>query len=810
MKNVDELLSLLTLEEKVALVSGHNFMYTNSVPRLDIPSVRMSDGPHGLRVQNEGGDNGVSGSSPSTCFPTASCSANTFNPSLLEKMGKAMAEEAKFYNIDIILGPGANIKRNPLCGRNFEYFSEDPLLAGLMAASEIKGIQSNGVGTSLKHFAANNSERYRFMGNSVVDMRALREIYLKQFEIAVKSSKPETIMSAYNRLNGTFCSENKWLLSDVLRDEWKYDGLVMTDWGGNNDRVLGIKAMNDLEMPGDSSICRKWLLDAVNEGRLDIKDLDKCVRNVLNLVKKHENKNKVENVDWEKHNKISEEIALEGAVLLKNESVLPLKEDEELLVVGELFEKMRYQGSGSSMINPALHITPKEAFDLHNIKYKYIRGYSEKEQTVNQRLIDEVLEGSKTYKKVILFLGLTDYIETEGDDREDMRLPENQLVLADTLIKENKDVVVVFYGGSVTELPFFDGVKGMINMFLPGQSGGEVTYKLLFGKENPSGRLAETWPLTYEDVPFGNEYRKTKQEVYKESIYVGYRYYLTAYKEVRFPFGYGLSYTEFEYNNLKVNDKKDEIEVILEVANKGDRKGKETVQVYVSSPRENVHRPLRELKGFTKVELASKETKTVKVNISKEDLRFWDVNENRFVLEDGNYIIQVGKNSRDCVLEQELTIKGEKVKPRNNEVYGNLDFSKMSDEKYESIWGVKIPELPKSRPFTLETRLDELKATFMGRILFNAVINVARKGLKEAKKMPDGTEKDNKIKGAIFLERILVSNSLRSMSMSSSGEMPYNFAEGFRDLSNGHLIKGIKDFTSKIKAPELPSDKEGK
>lgn len=810
MKTVKELMNALTLEEKIALVSGHNFMYTNAIPRLGIPSIRMSDGPHGLRVQNEGGDNGVTGSLPSTAFPTASCSANSWNPTLLRKMGNAMAEEAKFYNIDVILGPGVNIKRNPLCGRNFEYFSEDPYLAGRIGAGEVKGIQEKGVGVSVKHFATNNSERYRFMGNSIVDERALREIYLKQFEYIVKTTKPETIMSAYNQLNGTFCSEHEWLLNEVLRKEWGFDGVVMTDWGGVKDRRLSVKAGNDLEMPGDSTICRKWLYDAVNDGSLDIKYLDECVKNILKLVEKHINKEKPKSIDWEDHNQIAKEIALEGAVLLKNENVLPLNENEELLVIGELFEKMRYQGSGSSMINPAIYVSPKEAFDNHNIKYKYVKGYSEKETEVNRRLIDEALEASKSYQKVVLFLGLTDYVETEGDDRENMCLSQNQLSLVDALIKENKDVVVVFYGGSVTELPFFDGVKGMLNMFLPGQSGGEATYELLFGKANPSGKLAETWPLKYDDVPFGNEYRQTKQEIYKESIYVGYRYYLSASKEVRFPFGYGLSYTEFKYSNLKVKQKENELGIQVDVTNVGKRSGSETVQVYVSNPRSNIHKPIRELKGFGKVLLNPQEIKTVSVVINKDDLKYWDVELNRFVLENGEYEIQIGKSSRDIVLIHKEVIKGEKASENTQETYQNLQFDELTNEKYEEIWGIKIPELTKTKPFSIETRLDELQASFMGKILFNAVVSVARKDFKEAKKMPEGTEKENKIKGAMFLERILVSNSLRSMSMSSSGAMPYNFAEGFRDLSNGHLLRGIKDFTSKIKAPNLPSDKEGK
>ncbi len=806
-------MSSLTLEEKIALVSGHAFMYTNPIPRLGIPSIRMSDGPHGLRVQNEGGDNGVAGSLPATAFPTASCSANTWNPELLRKMGNAMAEEASFYGIDVILGPGVNIKRNPLCGRNFEYFSEDPFLAGRMGAAEVQGIQEKGIGVSLKHFALNNSEHYRFMGDSVCDERALREIYLRQYQYVVKTAHPETIMSAYNQINGVFCSENAWLLKDVLRGEWDYEGMVMTDWGGVKDRVASVKAGNDLEMPGDAAICRKWLFDAVNDKSLDTKDLDFCVENVLSLVEKHLDKEKRENVDWDKHHDLAKEIALEGAVLLKNEgNALPLKNEKSLLILGELFEKMRYQGSGSSMINPTRHVTPKMAFDQNSVDYRYAKGYEEKKQDVNQTLVDEALELAKDYTKVVLFLGLTDYVETEGDDRPHMSLPQNQLALVDALVQAKKEIVVVLYGGSVIELPFANQVQAILHMFLPGQCGGLATYELLFGKVSPSGKLAETWPISYQDVPFGNAFGKTKREVYKESIYVGYRYYSTVRKEVRFPFGQGLSYTTFGYQNLRLAERGNELEVFVDVTNLGEIEGKETVQVYVSLPQKNTHHPLRELKGFAKVLLQPKETKTVAILLRKEDLAYWDTQEKRFVLEDGEYRIQIGKNVNEIVLEESLVLSGEKREaPEKENAYCNLDFAEFTDEKYEELWGIKLPPLPSQKPFTLETSLNELRATFMGRILFNAIVGVARKDLKKAKKMPEGTEKDNKIKGAIFLERILVTNSIRSMSMSSSGAMPYNFAEGFRDLANGHLIKGIKDFLRKIKAPALPIDpKEGK
>ncbi len=804
MKTVDELLSLLTLEEKVALLQGHKSMFTNEVPRLGIPSIRVSDGPHGLRIQE--GDNGASASLPATAFPTASCSANTWNPELVRKMGNAMAEEAQYYGINIILGPGVNIKRNPLCGRNFEYFSEDPFLAGRFGAAEVTGIQEKDVGVSMKHFACNNSENYRFLGNSFVDERALREIYLRQFEYVVKNTKPETVMCAYNKINNVYCSENSWLLNEVLRKEWGFDGLVMSDWGTTHNRVLGVESGLDLEMPGDTAICRKWLVDAVNNGELSMEELDEAVRNVLLLVEKHANDKHLEQIDWDAHHELAKEIASEGAVLLKNDGNLPLNKDESLLVVGEMFEKMRYQGAGSSLINPFKHSSVKDAFDANNIKYKYIKGYNVNKALVDEALINETISASKDYDKVVLFVGLTDDSESEGGDRDNMSLPENQLALINALIKENKKLVVVLFGGSAIELPFYDNVNSILNMFLSGQNGGEAAYELLFGLKNPSGRLAETWPIAYKDVPFGEEYAKTAQDVYKESIYVGYRYYLTANKEVRFPFGYGLSYTSYKYFNLKVEQKEKELVVSLDVTNIGDFEGSEVVQIYVSSPRENVHRPIRELKGFNKVNLKPNETKTATISINKEDLKFWDINNHRFVLEDGSYLIQVGKNAQEIVLEDKVTIKGEKVIKVSQKEYESLDFENLSDEKYEEIWGVKIPSLPPKKPITLESRLSDLRLTFMGRILLNAVLSVPRKQIKKAKKMPEGLERDNEIKGAQAIEKMLTTSSIMTLSMASSGAFPYNFAEGFRELSNGHLFRGIKCFTKKIKAPALPID----
>ncbi len=707
--DIERILSDMTVPEKAALVSGTGFMYTNPIPRLGIPSLCMSDGPHGLRKQTEGGDNGVSRSEPATAFPTAACTASGWNPDNLRKMGEAIAEECRYYGVHTLLGPGVNLKRNPLCGRNFEYFSEDPLLAGVMGAAMVEGVQSKGVGVSLKHFALNNSENYRFMGNSVAGENTIRNLYLKPFEYVVRHAHPATVMCAYNRINGTYCSENRWLLTDVLREEWGFDGAVISDWGAVRDRVAGLKAGMDLEMPGDTAVCRRRILDSAADGSLPTEDLDQACRNILRWIDRYYKPADPAPVDWETHHALAAQIAADCAVLMKNDGTLPLGGSEKLHIAGELFETMRYQGAGSSMIRPTFVTTPKDAFDEHGVGSVPI-GESD---------------------VILVFAGLTDETESEGGDRPHMRLPDEQLREIDSLCDSGKKVVVILFGGSPVELPFCDRVNAILNMYLPGQNGGSAVYDLLFGLKNPSGKLAETWPMRYEDVPSHATFGKGINEIYAEGCEIGYRYYGRHGIPVRFPFGFGLSYTTFESSEWT----RDGDTWSRTITNTGGRYGAEVARLYVGG----------ELAGFEKVYLAPGESKTVSLTVEAAEERIW------------------------------------------------------SDE-------YTVPEEPPRYPVTLESPFTDLKQTFFGRILFNAVLSVADRQAKEADRMPEGPEKNNKKKGAQFLRRVLESNSPRSMTMCAGRSMPYNIAEGFVELTNGHLLKGIRCFMKKIKVPKLPKE----
>lgn len=787
--------SELTKKEKSALLQGTDFMYTHGVPRLDIPRLAMADGPHGLRKQIGGGDNGVSKSEPATAFPTAACVASSWNPENAEKIGRAIGEECRYYGVHMLLGPGLNIKRNPLCGRNFEYYSEDPLLAGKFGAAFVRGVQSMGVCACVKHFALNNQENFRFVGNSVVDERAMREIYLKPFETAVKEGKPGAVMSSYNRINGTFASENKCLLTDVLRTEWGFDGIVMSDWGGTHDRIAGICAGEDLEMPGDTAVSLKKVYDALSNGSLSGDEANACVTRILAATEKFATASKTESFDRDGHAELAAEVAADSAVLMKNDGTLPLDSTKPLCVIGELFEKMRYQGSGSSMISPTKVVSHKDAFDARGIKYGYARGYSAGVDPAEGKPIAEAVAIAERYDTVLLYLGLTDLAESEGGDRAHMRLPDDQLELVNALIKTGKKIAVVLSGGSPAELPFADGVNAILNLYLPGQCGGEAGARLLFGEANPSGKLAETWYKHYADVPYGEEYSKKANEFYKESVFVGYRYAKTAKVSPAFQFGFGLSYTDFEYKNLAVTKENGVVTATLTVRNTGNRDGAEVVQLYVKNNEDSaVFKPESELRAFAKVYLKAGEEAVVTLSFALSELSFWNIKTASWTLENGKYTIEVGASSEDIRLTAPLTVtEGVTVtSPYPDSINEKMKRAEpIDDETFSALLGSPLPEEPPVLPLTMESRFCDFQKTFMGRILYNAVCGVAKKQLKKAKKLPAGPERDNRIKGAIFLQRIFDTNCMRTLSLSAGKSMPWNVAEGFMQLGNGHLIRGI-------------------
>lgn len=785
----------LTKKEKSALLQGTDFMYTGGVPRQGIPRLAMADGPHGLRKQIGGGDNGVSKSEPATAFPTAACVASSWNLENAEQIGRAIGEECRYYGVHMLLGPGVNIKRNPLCGRNFEYYSEDPLLAGKFGAAFVRGVQSMGVSACLKHFALNNQENFRFVGNSVADERAMREIYLKPFETAVKEGKPGAVMSSYNRINGTFASENKCLLTDVLRTEWGFDGIVMSDWGGTHDRIAGICAGEDLEMPGDTAVSLKKVYDALSDGSLSDDEANACVTRILAATERFATASKTESFDRDGHAELVARIAADSAVLMKNDGMLPLDSTKPLCVIGELFEKMRYQGSGSSMISPTKVVTHKDAFDARGIKYGYVRGYSAGVDPAEGKPIAEAIALAEKYDTVLIYLGLTDLAESEGGDRAHMCLPDDQLELVYALIKAGKKIAVVLSGGSPAELPFADGVNAILNLYLPGQCGGEAGARLLFGEVNPSGKLAETWYKHYADVPYGEEYSKKANEFYKESVFVGYRYAKTAKIKPAFPFGFGLSYTDFEYQNLAVIKENGIVTAVLTVRNTGNCDGAEVVQLYVKNNEDSaVFKPESELRAFAKVYLKAGEEKAVRLSFALSELSFWNIKTASWTLENGEYTVGVGASSEDIRLTAPLTVTEgvTAMSPYPDGINAKMSGAKPVDNAaFADLLGTPLPEDEPLLPLTMESRFCDFQKTFMGRILYNAVCGVAKKQLKKAKKLPAGPERDNRIKGAIFLQRIFDTNCVRTLSLSAGKSMPWNIAEGFVQLGNGHFFRGI-------------------
>ena len=768
----------MTLEDKIALCSGASFWETKSYEKYRIPSMFMCDGPHGLRKQErEGGADmlGVNMSRPATCFPAEVTTCASWDEELLTEIGKAIGEEAEDQKVGLVLGPGVNIKRNPLCGRNFEYFSEDPRLAGKLAAAFIRGIESKGIGSSLKHFAANSQEYCRFNSDSVMDERTLRELYLSAFEIAVKEGKPSTVMCAYPKLNGVHCSDNKKLLTDILRDEWGFEGLVLTDWGAMNDRIEGFRSGCDLNMPGGSDYMEKDVLNAVKNGFLQENTVDTCAERVLRLVfRAAEMQKEKTSCNYDAHHMLAKRAATEGAVLLKNEDhILPLREDTAFAVIGHMAKELRFQGAGSSHIN-----TNKRSQPLDFLSGAVFAEGCNAHGDTTDELIDEAVQTAKTAEIAVVFAGLPDRYESEGFDRDNMKMPEGHLRMIEKVAEANPNTVVILLCGSVVECPWSDKVKAILYMGLPGQAGGEAIYDLVYGKANPCGKLAETWPLVYADCPSSSYYGKTKDALYMESVYTGYRYYDKAGKDIRWPFGYGLSYTKFSYSDLRIDGDK----VTAVVTNIGDRAGAEITQLYIEAPQNGIHRPLRELRGFRKVSLKPNESKRILFILTDRDFSVW---QDGWKVLEGEYTVCIGSNSRDLPLRQTVRKNGVQLgvpEWQKGSFYENCR-GMPSKTEWEHMMGKEyMPVSPKKGSFTMDNTVEEMKEhSLIMKIMFKAVESTVAKGF-------DG-KKDYENPEFRMLMASSAGSPLRSMQI--SGGMKGGVLPGMLEMANGHFLKGI-------------------
>lgn len=656
MNQVDEVIKTLTLEEKASLLQGASFWYTQDIPEKGVPAIMMTDGPHGLRKQTGETDHlGIHMSVPATCFPSAAAMACSWDTELMERVGEALGEECLKEGVSVLLGPGVNIKRSPLCGRNFEYFSEDPYLSSQMAKHHILGVQSQGVGTSIKHFAVNNQETCRMRVDSIVDERTLREIYLASFEAAVREAKPWTVMAAYNRVNGEFCCENEHLLGDILRNEWGYEGVVVSDWGATNDQVKGLRAGFDLRMPHCGSGATEKLVRAVQEGTLPEAVLDRSVRRVLTLVEKGI-EHRIENYvcDMQAHHALAVRAAEESAVLLKNkDSVLPLSAEEKVAIIGGFAKNMRCQGGGSSHVNMTVreNVLAVLAREYPKTSFAFARGYRIKQDIPDEKYLEEALSVCADADKIVLFLGLPDRIESEGFDRKDMHLPANQIQLLERLFALGKPIAAVLMAGAPVEIPWLDRVDGLLTLYTAGQGAAEACVRLLFGRSTPCGKLAESWPLALGNTPCSLTYPQKERATYEEGIFVGYRYYDKKELPVLFPFGYGLSYTTWRYENLRLSKTditdRDSVEISVDVVNTGNVAGKEIVELYVRDIASSVPRPVKELKGFAKVACAPGERATVRFTLDKRSFAYYEPRISDWYAESGEYEILIGASSRD-------------------------------------------------------------------------------------------------------------------------------------------------------------------
>lgn len=788
-----DLISQMTLKEKASLCSGKDFWHLKSIERLGLPEIMVCDGPHGLRKQNaENKKVGIGNSYPATCFPTAVTTACSWDRDLIYKMGQALAEECLQHGVSVLLGPGVNMKRSPLCGRNFEYFSEDPELAGEMGAAFIAGVQSKGIGTSLKHFAGNSQEMKRMTSNSIIDERALREIYLRAFEKTVKKSQPWTVMNAYNLLNGTYCSENDWLQNKVLRDEWGFKGAVVSDWGAVNDRVAGLNAGNDLEMPSSGGVNDAKIVEAVKCGVIDETTLDERVDKLIDIILKGAaNKKPGYKFDVKAHNLLSRQIAEQSMVLLKNDgNILPLKrvEGEYVAVIGAFADNPRYQGAGSSIINPTMIDSGRRAFNNSPISVKFADGYDRSGKRKNEdAYITEACNLAKNASKAVVFIGLTDDYESEGFDRSTMKLPDGHNRLVEAVSRVNDNVIVVLEGGSPVEMPWADDVKAILNAYLGGQSVAPAIVDVLTGKANPCGKLAETYPVCLKDTPTSFRYPDSKEDVqYRESIFIGYRYYDKVERNVRFPFGFGLSYTSFEYSDIKLKKKNltkgEEAKVTFTIKNTGDVAGSEIAQVYVAKPESKIFRAPKELKGFVKIHLEPGEEKKVSVELDDRAFAFWNTATEDWCVESGEYKILVGASSRDIRLEAAAKMKSEDdetiVDLRESAgVYFDGDPARAREDDFKVIYGGEFKLAPEITSDSLNNSIERSKDKGLAKFIYNTV-DLAMK--------PKGGV------GSSMITNTIMQTPIRNYVSMSNGLFTEDMADGLLKVFEGKdVAKGV-------------------
>jgi beta-glucosidase len=764
----------LTLAERISLLSGSDFWHTQALQRRGVPDILLSDGPHGLRVQSTDSDHlGIGASRPATCFPTAVTLASTWDEMLAEQVGAALAAEAVAQGVSVILGPGLNIKRHPLCGRNFEYFSEDPLVSGRMATAMVRGIQGGGVAACLKHYAVNNQEAHRFVVDAVVDERTLREIYLAGFEYAVQHAQPKTVMASYNLINGTYATEHRRLLTDILRDEWGFDGLVVSDWGATNDRVVGIHAGMDLEMPGSDGISDADVMDALQQGRLATADLTLSAQRVLDLVEG--SAVRPGTADLEAHDALARQVAAEGAVLLRNDGLLPLSGTESVALIGAFAQSPRFQGAGSSQVN-AVHITT--AWDAaldRGLDVRFAAGYDPATSARDQALIEQAVEVARAADVVVLMVGLPGVYESEGFDREDLRLPRQHDNLIAAVTAANPRTVVVLSNGAPVAMPWVDQPAAILEAYLGGQASGAAVLDVLYGDAEPGGRLAETFPMFQSDLAADPYFPGEPRQVqYREGLAVGYRHTLTHDVEPLFPFGFGLSFTQFEYGKARVSRRRlaegQSVKISVPVTNVGERPGSDVVQVYVKDRTGVVARPLRELRGFAKVRLEPSETTAVSIELDRRAFAFYDVELADWSVPTGEFDIEIGRSSEDIVASLTVTVIDgvtDAAEPAETELVA------ASDAAFAARLGHAIPEPVPTRPFTRVSTVGEIQGQRFGR------------AIKAAMQRFGGVDTDPDDPAvARMYERSLQEFPLRAAALFSQGKISWATLDTVIDLLN--------------------------